>query len=846
MTTGNTEDIPGYKLIKRIGKGGMATVYLAVQESFGRQVALKIMSSKLGEDSVWAKRFIHEAQVIAQLSHPNIVPVFDVGTHEGKFYISMEHVSGGGLDSKMKQGMPLPSILRIVAGVAAGLDFAGEKGFVHRDIKPDNIMFREDGSPIILDFGIVKQKSKGASHMTQTGTIVGTTTYMSPEQAQGHELDERSDIYSLGIMFHELLTGKPPFQADSDIGVLLKHVNESPPSLPSHLSILQPVVNKALAKNPEERYKRASHLIDHLQELEPEIKELLNTHSYLIHGSKPTEATSADLETIAQPIPDSLSGEATALHTLDTSQETIAWQTGDTAPVKHTSSKHKITEELEITKVLSSAKATIKDYSEAARNRRAKRAKSTITAAIFIAVSALAYIGYQQLYLVPNERAASEARLAEATLKTQRKIQSLIDDATTARQSIDLADLNKTNAVITIYHQVLKLDPENPQAQEQLDSLGAQYIAMAKQVLAAQTADVDLAESYRDRAQQLSPYHPEIPKIQLAIKNARASAMKQQLKQGEIDILLKVAESDITNSKGFSDAAHTKLQQVLHISPDNLRAKQLLREILDQLYQTTQAQIASGRTSGVQKNINSLERYYPEKAPVEKLSAQYQKLKRQIANTKTQNTLQARASRLQREKRNIHVNEELRNTYLQILKMSPSNRQAINGLNNTSEFEGKLASEAIQARDFSRTQQQIDIVEKYTPRNVLVKSLKAQLQEARHSNEQAIAALSDADKLLAQANTQSHKDRQATLKQVMVQIDKARSIDQGNPEITPQIKKLEATYVATITKLIANNDKRLIKSYFDDTAGQVWPSEKILKLKTSYKEKPKRVITGGF
>lgn len=250
----------------------MASVYLALQESFGRPVALKIMSDQLGQDDVWAQRFMHEARIVAQLSHSNIVPVFDVGSHGGRFYISMELLKGGKLDEKMQRGLPAAEAIRIACGVAAGLDYAGSKGFVHRDIKPDNIMFRDDGTPVILDFGIAKQKD-GDSKMTKTGTIVGTTGYMSPEQAMGQELDERSDIYSLGIMLYELLTGTVPFRGDSAVAVLLKHVQETPPPLPASLSVFQPALDKALAKKPEDRYKRASEMVEHLQALLAQYKQ---------------------------------------------------------------------------------------------------------------------------------------------------------------------------------------------------------------------------------------------------------------------------------------------------------------------------------------------------------------------------------------------------------------------------------------------------------------------------------------------------------------------------------------------------------------------------------------------
>ena len=262
----------------------MATVYLAVQESFGRQVALKIMSDQLGKDDVWAQRFMHEARIVAQLSHSNIVPVFDVGSHEGRFYISMELLKGGKLDEKITDGLSIPEIIKIICGVAAGLDYAGAKGFVHRDIKPDNIMFRDDGTPVILDFGIAKQMD-GDSKMTKTGTIVGTTGYMSPEQAMGLELDERSDLYSLGIMFYELLTGHVPFRGDSAVAVLLKHVQEIPTPLPAALSVFQPVLDKALAKKPDDRYKRGSEMVEHIQEVFAQFKQG--------NSSTPTKTTTA-------------------------------------------------------------------------------------------------------------------------------------------------------------------------------------------------------------------------------------------------------------------------------------------------------------------------------------------------------------------------------------------------------------------------------------------------------------------------------------------------------------------------------------------------------------------------
>ncbi|NRB40716.1 MAG: protein kinase [Pseudomonadales bacterium] len=259
-----TAAIPGYRIIKKIGQGGMASVYLAEQESFGREVALKIINASQSQDLTWGERFRQEAKIIAQLTHQNITPVFDVGYKNGHFYLAMEYMKGGSFSQKVEQGLSPLDVTHIISGLAKGLSFAAEKGFVHRDIKPDNILFREDGSPVILDFGIAKSIQED-TELTVEGAIVGTPRYMSPEQAKGDAIDPRSDIYSLGIVFYELLTGAPPFKADSMISILVKHVNDKPDPLPKALRAFQPVINKMLAKKPQDRYQSAADIAPALQ-----------------------------------------------------------------------------------------------------------------------------------------------------------------------------------------------------------------------------------------------------------------------------------------------------------------------------------------------------------------------------------------------------------------------------------------------------------------------------------------------------------------------------------------------------------------------------------------------------
>ena len=258
--------IPGYRILGQLGTGGMATVYLANQESFDREVAIKVMAPVLAADANYGERFMREARIAARFSHPNIIAVYDVGAHDDHYYIAMEYHPGGDLKGRLKRNMTTKQAMSILRQIAAALDYAHNKGFIHRDVKPDNIMFRDDGSAVLTDFGIARPAS-GDAQMTQLGMVVGTPKYMSPEQARGQELDSRSDIYSLGIVFYEMLIGNVPFDGKDSIAIGIKHVKEPAPPLPPHLAALQPLLDRMLAKNVEERYSSGRELITDLDKL---------------------------------------------------------------------------------------------------------------------------------------------------------------------------------------------------------------------------------------------------------------------------------------------------------------------------------------------------------------------------------------------------------------------------------------------------------------------------------------------------------------------------------------------------------------------------------------------------
>ena len=292
-----------YELEQLIGTGGMADVYRARDNLLGRTVAVKILHPQFAKDPVFIERFRQEAQAAANLNQSNIVNVFDWGIEDSTYYIVMEYVQGRDLKSIIVQGGPLmpERAVEIAMAICLALDAASARGIVHRDIKPQNIIVTGDGQIKVMDFGIAR--TAGGSAMTQTGTIMGTAQYISPEQAQGRVADPRSDLYSLGIVLYEMLTGKVPFNGENPVAIAYKHVREDPlaPSLmnPDISPELEAVVMKALAKNPENRYQSAIEMRSDLERclegapvyatpvLPPEDVARGQTQAYAMQGGPP-------------------------------------------------------------------------------------------------------------------------------------------------------------------------------------------------------------------------------------------------------------------------------------------------------------------------------------------------------------------------------------------------------------------------------------------------------------------------------------------------------------------------------------------------------------------------------
>ncbi|MCC6179287.1 MAG: serine/threonine protein kinase [Chloroflexi bacterium] len=257
-----------YRIVEELGRGGMATVYKALQTGLDRYVALKVLPAQAAVDREFQERFQREAMMIASLRHPNILTIFDYGTDDGHTYLVSELVAGGTLSDRLGRPLAVPEVVSVLEPIASALDYAHQRGIIHRDVKPSNILLAEDGRPVLADFGIARMMDS-SSGLTMVGKVVGTPAYMAPEQARGAATDAAVDRYALGIVAYEMLTGRVPFVAETTHAVLFAQVSQPPPPPsarnPRVGAVTEAALLRMLAKSPSDRFPTAVAFVEALQ-----------------------------------------------------------------------------------------------------------------------------------------------------------------------------------------------------------------------------------------------------------------------------------------------------------------------------------------------------------------------------------------------------------------------------------------------------------------------------------------------------------------------------------------------------------------------------------------------------
>ncbi len=293
---GEAVNIAGFRIIRELSRGVMASVYLAIQENLEREVVLKVMARNLLEDPALKEAFVNEGKIVARLNHPHIITIYDLGCAQEGCYISMEYISGKNLQERIQEGLTLGESLQIMVRAARALDYAHRCGIVHRNIKPANILFRENEYPVLTDFTIAQPQGEGVSH-SRDSIFIGTPGYFSPERVKGEREDARSDLYSLGAVCYEMLTGNPPYVGVDAFATALKHARHPVPELPEPLAFFQPILNRLMAKETSHRFGDAQEFIE---ALEPIVRDRMEGGAALF--PKPTQG----------PIPRSPSSEETS------------------------------------------------------------------------------------------------------------------------------------------------------------------------------------------------------------------------------------------------------------------------------------------------------------------------------------------------------------------------------------------------------------------------------------------------------------------------------------------------------------------------------------------------------
>ncbi len=600
--------IPGFKVVRLIAEGGMATVYLAIQESLGRFVALKLL--KKFDNPEQSNRFFNEGRIIASLNHQNIITIHDIGVFGDQNYISMEYLEGGDLKSRIKQGIEPQTAVDLVEGIGSCLDFVHKKGIIHRDIKPGNIIFRNDDTPVLTDFGIAKQLEQD-HNLTMDGTAIGSPYYLSPEQAECRPLDGRTDIYGLGIVFFEMLMGHKPYRGKSYIEIVMAHKTEPIPSLPPHLQHYQGLLERMIAKDPEDRFRSAREMLKFLRKLDPAdtIEIATETEAGSILEAKDTDAGESQVGTAIRV------GEPGRPAGSSASTERNEDNLSDPLP------------------------------SQSGSERLSYKLRWPIMAMVLFLIAGSIWITYQfqddfhfgsdRGQVVKTERhdtlrgpaqgqrpaggitqqdnASSNGAQAKAPakavrpskadiqkallLKRKREIQGFLAKAKAALDANKLTTPARSSAYY-YYQQVIMRSPRNKVALRGLSQIANRYAFMAEKEL--QHQDLEKAKVYIQRGRKAEQENPKLSEIAEKIARIENTNRKVAEYLAAADRALQSARL----TKPPRDNAYHFYRQVLKLSPGNKEAKRGITKVANRYADLAEREINEYRYARAKEFVN--------------------------------------------------------------------------------------------------------------------------------------------------------------------------------------------------------------------------------------------------
>lgn len=523
----------------------MATVYIAVQEALGREVAIKVMKSTSG-DTTMEDRFLREGQNLARLNHHNIAAIYNIARSDDYFYFAMELLEGGTLSDHLKQGVSITFAINVILQIGSALEAAHRLGIVHRDLKPSNIIFRDSVTPVLTDFGIAKDTTSD-TRLTGTGMMVGTPHYMSPEQIMGRDLDGRSDVYSLGVVFYELLTGKLPFDAEGDqvaFSVAMKHMNEPIPRLPESVAVFQEIIDSVLAKNPDERFPSANAMCYALRQVV--------VHDEELQGRMGDETMLFSSEEFAGPMFTPSGGFTPGSGTFRPSGRFTpggGWVAGKTPSGGHPAPG-------QATQTPGSGQSARVTLQNTLGTKKGKGVTAGIAAAI---IAVVAFIFW------PDSMDSETRAIVEGfMMKADRQV--------SARKFVGTGDDNALNSLQAIF----SVAPEYKPAMRLVEEITG--ILEAEALIAVANQNLDDASEKIEQGLRFDPANEGLLAVQDRLELARAEIRRAE----DVARLLAQAGAEIEEESllvSVDTGAAVTLQQVLEIDPGNERALAELDEV---------------------------------------------------------------------------------------------------------------------------------------------------------------------------------------------------------------------------------------------------------------------------
>ncbi len=679
-------EIPGYRLLRQLGRGGMATVYLAIQESVDREVALKVMSPALLADPSFGERFLREAKIAARLHHRHVVGIHDVGRSGDSHYIAMEYLAGGPVLGKDGQPRAVPFALRVIREIAIAIDYAQQKGFIHRDIKPDNILLRDDGSAALTDFGIARANDS-STRMTRTGAVVGTPHYMSPEQARGRPIDGRSDLYSLGVVLYEMLVGRVPFHAEDSLAVGIMHITEPVPRLPDGLGVLQPLIDRLLAKEPAGRFQTGAEAATAITRFEQAIA------SGELPGLAGTpEESSRDrlvAETRVSPLPQASPRPSPAdPHGRHRAEPAL----GRLDEIAAATDEH----------ILRASRA------RSAPVRRAPRSRAPLwilAACVLLAGAAFGAWRYQD-------------RLRAMLPSTE-----LNDLLARAQQALaaDRLDGSSGDSARELFQRARSLDPDNDIARRGLGDVAARLLDRARGALGA--GDLVAARAAATAARDLLGGGSAVDEVLRAISGA-------ETRDGEVEALVGAARAALDAGRVLGDDGAVVLyQRLLGADPDNAVARAGLARSVEHLDAQARTALDGGHFDEANRLVGDIARILPGHAGLPELRARLVRLREDAAKALDQDL--ARGEAQLRAGRISGATGSAQALFESVLARDPANARAQAGLRRVAQALVVQAGAAVEDSNPGSAERLINEAARLSPDLAELRAARIGLRELR-------------------------------------------------------------------------------------------------------------------